>query len=86
MLDKEYRKNGNMKIILKMQTKHSAIRLFKFEQSCDKSGLNKNLYNFADLTPRHVLELCDKLVSPILCYISEVCFFFCKADKLERVH
>ena len=32
MPDKEYRKNGNMKIILNMQTKHSAIRPFKIEQ------------------------------------------------------
>ena len=38
MPDKEYRKYGNMKIILKMQTKHSGIRRFKIEQSCDKSG------------------------------------------------
>ena len=47
--------------------------------------LNSYLYNFADLTPSHVLNLFDKLVSPILCYCSEV-WGFCKADKIERVH
>ena len=47
--------------------------------------LNSYLYKFADLTPRHVLDLFDKLVTPILCYCSEV-WGFCKADKIERVH
>ena len=47
--------------------------------------LNSYLYNFAGLTPSHVLNLFDKLVSPILCYCSEV-WVFCKADKIERVH
>ena len=47
--------------------------------------LNSYLYKFADLTPRHVLDLFDKLVTPILCYCSEV-LGFCKADKIERVH
>ena len=47
--------------------------------------LNSYLYKFADLTPRHVLDLFDKLVTPILCYGSEV-WVFCKADKIERVH
>ena len=47
--------------------------------------LNNYLYSFADLAPRHVLDLFDKLVSPILSYCSEV-WGFCKADKIERVH
>ena len=47
--------------------------------------LNTYLYSFADLAPRHVLDLFDKLVSPILSYCSEV-LGFCKADKIERVH
>ena len=47
--------------------------------------LSKYLYNFADLIPRHVLDLIDKLVSPILCYFSEA-WVFCKADKIEKAH
>ena len=47
--------------------------------------LNSYLYKFADLTPKHILDLFDKLVTPILSYCSEV-WGFCKADKIERVH
>ena len=34
--------------------------------------LNRYLYNFTNITPRHKLELFDKLVTPILNYGSEV--------------
>ena len=37
------------------------------------------------MTPRHVLDLFDKLFTPIICYCSKV-WGFCKADKIERVH
>ena len=47
--------------------------------------LNSYLYKFADLTPKHILDLFDKLVTPILSYCGEV-WGFCKADKIERVH
>ena len=43
------------------------------------------LENFTELTPKHVLELFDKLVSPVLNYSSEV-WGFCKAKQIERVH
>ena len=32
--------------------------------------LNSYLYSFSDLAPRHVLDLFNKLVSPILSYCS----------------
>ena len=43
------------------------------------------LENFTELTPKHVFELFDKLVSPVLNYSSEV-WGFCKAKQIERVH
>ena len=47
--------------------------------------LNSYLYNFADISPKHVLDLFDKLVTPILNYKGEV-WWFCKAKQTERVH
>ena len=43
------------------------------------------MYNFADISPKHVLDLFDKLVTPILNYGGEV-WGFCKAKQIERVH
>ena len=47
--------------------------------------LNGCVYQFSDITPRHILNLFDKLVAPILNYGSEV-WGFCKANHIERVH
>ena len=47
--------------------------------------LNKYMYKFTFITPKHKLELFDKLISPILNYASEV-WGFCKANAIERVH
>ncbi len=47
--------------------------------------LNKYLYKFNDLTPKHVLELFDKLVLPILSYGSET-WGFGQANQIERIH
>ena len=47
--------------------------------------LNRYLYNFTNITPRHKLELFDKLVTPILNYGSEV-WGFAKAIQVERIH
>ena len=47
--------------------------------------LNKYLYNFTPLRPSHVLDLFDKLVSPILNYGSEVWGFY-KSKSIETVH
>jgi hypothetical protein len=47
--------------------------------------LNKYLYKFTYLQPKHKLELFDKLVSPILNYCSEVCGFV-NDLSIERVH
>ena len=47
--------------------------------------LNSYLYKFDTVTPRHILELSDKLISPILNYGAEVWGFF-KASQIERVH
>ena len=47
--------------------------------------LNKYIYKFTFITPKHKLELFDKLISPILNYASEV-WGFCQANAIERVH
>ena len=47
--------------------------------------LNKYLYKFTFLPPRHKLDLFDKLILPILNYGSEV-WGFSKATAVERVH
>lgn len=38
--------------------------------------LNSYLYKFTDISPKHTLELFDKLVCPILNYAAEVWGFF----------
>lgn len=48
-------------------------------------SLNKYLNRFVNLTPSHILDLFDKLISPILNYASEV-WGFSKANNIERVH
>jgi hypothetical protein len=47
--------------------------------------LEKYLYKFVDISPKHVLDLFDKLVYPILSYSSEV-WGFASANCIERVH
>ena len=47
--------------------------------------LNKYLYNFTSLKTSHVLDLFDKLVTPILNYGSEVWGFY-KSASIETVH
>lgn len=47
--------------------------------------LNKYLYHFIGLKPSHVLDLFDKLISPILNYGSEVWGFY-DAKAIETVH
>ena len=47
--------------------------------------LNRYLYTFTNITPKHRLELFDKLISPILNYCSEV-WVFCQASQVERTH
>lgn len=47
--------------------------------------LNQYLYNFTDMSPKHILSLFDKLVRPILCYGAEV-WGFTKFSQQERVH
>ena len=49
--------------------------------------LNQYLFNFTDtrISPKHTLELFDKLIVPILCYEGEV-FDFSKPVQHERVH
>ena len=47
--------------------------------------MNKYLYKFTFLSPRHKLELFDKLIAPILNYGCEV-WGFIQADAVERVH
>ena len=48
-------------------------------------AMNRYLNNFVHLKPSHILDLFDKLISPILNYGSEV-WGFVKADNIERVH
>ena len=47
--------------------------------------LNKLLYNFTNITPKHRIELFDELVTPILNYGCEV-WGFCQAKQIERTH
>ena len=47
--------------------------------------LNRYLYTFTNITPKHRLKLFDKLISPILTYRSEV-WGFCQASQVERTH
>ena len=47
--------------------------------------LNKYLYKFTFISPKHKLELFDKLISPILNYSCEL-WGFCQANAVERVH
>ena len=48
-------------------------------------ALNKYMYSFVDIKPKHYLELFDKLVTPILNYGCEV-WGFSQARSIERVH
>ena len=47
--------------------------------------LNRLLYNFTNITPKHRIELFDELVTPILNYGCEV-WGFCQAKQIERTH
>ena len=47
--------------------------------------LNCYLIKYTDVTPKHILDLFDKLVSPILNYAAKGWVFF-KATQIERVH
>ena len=47
--------------------------------------LNKYLYKFTFVAPKHKLELFDKLISPILNYSCEVSGI-CQANAIEMVH
>ena len=47
--------------------------------------LNRYLYNFTNKTPKHRIELLDKLVTQILNYGSEV-WKFCQAKPIESTH
>ena len=47
--------------------------------------LKKYLHSFTALKPSHILDLFDKLISPILNYGSEV-WGFHKAKSIETVH
>ena len=47
--------------------------------------LNKYINKFVSVSLSHVLDLFDKLISPILCYASEV-WGFAKANNIERTH
>ena len=46
---------------------------------------NQYLFNFTDISPKHTLELFDRLIVPILCYGGEV-WGFSKSVQQERVH
>lgn len=47
--------------------------------------LNKYLHNFTPLSPAHILDLFDKLITPILNYGSEV-WGFHAAKAIETLH
>ena len=47
--------------------------------------LNQYLFNFTDISPKHTLELFDKLIVPILCYGSEVWGFLSLYNKRECI-
>ena len=47
--------------------------------------LNKYLFKFIYITPKHKLELFDRLITPILNYSSAV-WGFSHANVIERVH
>ena len=47
--------------------------------------MNKYLYKFTDLSPRHAFSLFDKLITPILNYGPEVTDFH-KDVHVERTH
>ena len=47
--------------------------------------LNKYLYKFTYISPKHKLDLFDKLITPILNYFCEV-WGFVQASAIERVH
>ena len=47
--------------------------------------LNKYLYKFTYISPKHKSNLFDKLITPILSYSSEV-WGFSQANAMERVH
>ncbi len=47
--------------------------------------MNKYLYKFTDLSPKHTLDLFDKLILPIMNYSSEV-WGFNKGIHVERAH
>ena len=49
------------------------------------SAMNTYLYKFTHLKPSHILDLFDKLISPILNYGSEL-WGFNKAPAIESVH
>lgn len=47
--------------------------------------LNKYLYKFTDILPKHRLDLFDKMISPIISYASEVIGFI-QNSNTERIH
>ena len=48
-------------------------------------NLNSYLYKFTSISPKHKLDLFDKLITPILNYSCEV-WGFIQANAIERVH
>ena len=47
--------------------------------------LNRYLYKYVYISPKHKLELFDKLIAPILNYSSEA-WRFIQANSIDRVH
>ena len=47
--------------------------------------LNRYLYKLTSISPKHKLELFDKLITPVLNYSCEV-WGFIQANPIERVH